>query len=626
MKNLFYILIISLIITIPLKSAPEKSKKNDYDSFMANYYYYVKSLVFSKDMIVKEQFLISLLKSVEEEMENRTKANKRITLPSEEDFNKLSQDLTILNYSIDDTNLNEMMKGFKDNILQEYNLKLLKARLLKSSLIESASEEGKFKMFTKDLKLAIKQYSKGVFNYSYFLFNEILSTYNYKNMEDILFFKAECLLQLNNISESLRVYKRIVDEFPDSPYASYSFDRLINFYYIKGDFEKSLNEYEEFLKVNPSKIEDSHHYVAGLSAYKLSRLNKIVEIFDRIEEKSDYYNQAIYLKANALTIKKQYTVAKDLYLSVKKGSIIRSEDIRNLVYEGALLKLGYLSFNLLDQKKMTSAGLGGVREAKSQTDFIKEAYSYFDRISDDSKYYEDALMGKAWVEHNLGDYSKSNQFIEELLVLNPNTDFLYEARTLLGYNKELSSVLNETNEDYEYVLQAHLQLNENKKFINERIGYLSLIKELNELRTILYEKYSPTQKFVEYFKLKEDLMILLKKSELFLQGEAKKNENIAYITETNYKKSVLKKIVAQTRREVNRLEELNLELSRLKESMIRKSNFKDASRVNIVQDEVLSSLRKADILDIYSDNKLKKVDSRKIDLQRWSDLSFLKYI
>ena len=67
-------------------------------------------------------------------------------------------------------------------------------------------------------------------------------------------------------------------------------------------------------------------------------------------------------------------------------------------------------------------------------------------------------------------------------------------------------------------------------------------------------------------------------------------------------------------------------LVELENSIKAKSNFKELVRISIAKDNISTSLRKADIINIYSDNTLLNIDRRKIDLERWSDLSFLKYV
>ncbi len=235
-------------------------------------------------------------------------------------------------------------------------------------------------------------------------------------------------------------------------------------------------------------------------------------------------------------------------------------------------------------------------------------------------------MGKAWVEHNLGEFDKSNAFIAQLLELNDKTDFLYEARTLKGFNNDLIGVSTKKNRDYEFVLSAHLKFQENENYTSERMGVLKLIKNLNELKSRMLEDYSDISKFEKYYSIKHSLMSLLKNSENYLETIEESHPNIAYITNVAYEKQVLRNIINDSRREINRLNSMHKTLVNIEERIKNKSNFKELVRISIAKDQISTTLKKADILNIYSDNKLLNIDRRKIDLERWSDLSFLKYI
>ena len=614
-----------LLITSPavLNSS---TKEKSFDNQLTNDYYYVKSLVFSKNMIVKESLLITLLASIEDELESRVSNGDKIDLPSDDEIKELSKSMNIISVDIDKAKVSEIVGTFKEVTLEEYNLKLLKARLIKAALVTSSDDFNRHRMFNGDFKIALKEYANNNYEFAYFLFNEILSVYNYKNLDDVLFFTAECQLQMNNITQSLRIYRRILDEYNESEYISKAYSRLIELNYVKGNFNKSLNTYRSLTEEKNDNVEEKTFYIAGLSAYRLKKYRVADEILTNVSELSEYYNHALYLRANSLTIIKQYAKAKELYKSVKYGGFLSDKgSLKNEIYQGSLLKLGYLTFNVSEQNTMLNTSEnGGI--SKDVSSAIKEAYEYFDRIDNDSKYYEDALMGKAWVEHNLGEFDKSNAFIVQLLELNAKTDFLYEARTLKGFNNDLIGVATKKNRDYEFVLSAHLKFQENENYTSERMGVLKLIKNLNELKSRMLEDYSDISKFEKYYSIKHSLMSLLKNSENYLETIEESHPNIAYITNVAYEKQVLRNIINDSRREINRLNSMHKTLVNIEERIKNKSNFKELVRISIAKDQISATLKKADILNIYSDNKLLNIDRRKIDLERWSDLSFLKYI
>jgi len=629
-KNVFISLTLLLYLAVFITPQILKSatKEKEFDNQLTNDYYYVKSLVFSKNMIVKESLLITLLVSIEEELESRVSDGAKIDLPSDKEIKELSKSMKIISVDIDKSKISDIVGKFKSITLEEYNLKLLKARLIKGALVTSADEVNRLRMFNGDFKIALKEYANNNYEFASFLFNEILSVYHYKNLDDVLFFTAECQLQMSNITQSLRIYRRILDEYTDSEFIAKAYSRLIELNYIKGNFTKSLSTYNSLVesKLDKEKIDEKTYYIVGLAAYRLKKYKEADVILLKVSEISEYYNHAQYLRANSLTILRKYTKAKKLYENVKYGGFLSDKNsLQNEIYQGSLLKLGYLTFNVSDRNTLLNADKGNSEESKVHAS-IKEAFEYFDRISKDSKYYEDALMGKAWVEHNLASYNESNEIINQLLEINPNSDFLYEAITLKGFNEDLIGISKEKNKNYEFVLSAHLKFQENETYTSEKMGVLKLIKNLNELKGRMLEDYSSVSKFRKYYELKHSLMSLLKNSEKYLETIEESHPNIAYLINVTYEKQVLRNIINDSRREINRLNSMHKTLVNIEERIKNKSNFKELVRISIAKDNISTTLKKADILNIYSDNKLLNIDRRKIDLERWSDLSFLKYI
>ena len=629
MKNRFISILVVVILLFGFFPSLYSLNTNKNDNDIVNSYYYVKSLIFSKDMISKEQFLLSMLKSIKAELKKRRDENKKVSIPSNEEFLLISKDLQMIEFDMDDENVSKMTKELKKKELEEYNLKLLKARLIKTALVETGSDQDKIRMFNDDYKIGIREYTRGNFDYSFFLFNELLSVFNYSNIDDVLFLKAECLLQQNKITEAIRTYRRIADEFIDSDFLADAYNRIVYLYYVKGDYKKVVLNYDKMIKKvekGLSGIDDKTIFLSGVSYYKLQNYNVANKILSAISEKSSYYNHALYIRANSLTILRKYSEAKEIYLTIKeKGVLLDRDSIQKEIYEGALLKLGYISFNTIDIGEIKAKSDSLSQEVL--TPVIKEANEYFEQISKESQYYEDALMGKAWVWHNLGNYLQSNTAIDELLEHNSKTGFLYEAKALMGFNNDLLGLSSENNnENYEFVLKAHLKVDSTKSYAAERIGILNLLENLNDTKQLMYKKNSSLASFQKYYNVKQSLMGLLKKSELYLENIEKKDPNMAFITKNTYESQILKKVINDTRREMHRLDKIYTGLSKLQQSTIEKSNYRDMVKLKIAKDDVIEAIKKADILNIYAGSRLNKISRRKIDLQRWSDLSFLKYV
>lgn len=606
------------------------SKSSKFDNELVNSYYYVKNLLFAKDMISKEYFLISLLNSIESELIERKKINRKIDFPNDQELSKINKDLSSIRYNIDDYTLDNVVGKLQKDALEEHNLTLLRARLIKSVLIESATSEEKIRMFNGDLKMGLRAYANRDFEYANFLLNEIISSYNYKNMDDVLFYKGESLVQLNSYTEAARTYQRIVEEYSESSYFKKSLEKLISLYYLKGEYDKivSIQKVASKSFAVDSLLNGDLLFLVGLSYYKTMQYAETETFLRNVKESDQSYNQALYLRANALTLLQKHTEAKELYLKVKSANIIAGkDDINNIIYEGSQLKLGYLSFNVAEIfKKINADDANKTQAGETFTKAISEAMDYFSKISEDSRYYQDALMGRAWVEHNLGNYDKSNGYIDELVSKFPNTDFVYEAKTLQGFNKEMAGLSGDKNADYEFVLNAHVELTNNELFVSERLLIASLVTKLSSTKRFLLEQNASMSKFYQYQDSRDSLMLLLKKTSIYMQKLSEDKQKIAEMSENSYRKKLLTAIINSTKKEINRLNDLSAGLYDIQEKLTSKSNYKELVHLVIEKNNVQNLLQQADAVKIYTDKKIGDLKSREVDIQRWSDLSFLKYV
>jgi len=608
----------------------KSSKSSKFDNELVNSYYYVKNLLFAKDMISKEYFLISLLNSIESELIERKKINKKIDFPNDQELSKINKDLSSIRYNIDDYTLDNVVGKLQKDALEEHNLTLLRARLTKSVLIESATSEEKIRMFNGDLKMGLRAYANRDFEYANFLLNEIISSYNYKNMDDVLFYKGESLVQLNSYTEAARTYQRIIEEYSESSYFKKSLEKLISLYYLKGEYDKivSIQKVASKSFAVDSLLNGDLLFLVGLSYYKTMQYAETETFLRNVKESDQSYNQALYLRANTLTLLQKHAEAKELYLKVKSANVIAGkDDINNIIYEGSQLKLGYLSFNVAEiSKKINSDDASKTQAGETFTKAISEAMDYFSKISEDSRYNQDALMGKAWVEHNLGNYDKSNGYIDELVSKFPNTDFVYEAKTLQGFNKEMAGLSGEKNADYEFVLNAHVELTNNELFVSERLLVASLVTKLSSTKRFLLEQNASMSKFYQYQDSRDSLMLLLKKTSMYMQKLSEDKQKIAEMSENSYRKKLLTAIINSTKKEINRLNDISAGLYDIQEKLTSKSNYKELVHLVIEKNNVQNLLQQADAVKIYTDKKIGDLKSREVDIQRWSDLSFLKYV
>lgn len=643
----------TLLIFILIQAAFlfSQEKYNEFDNETLNSYYYVKDLIFSNDMIIKEEFLTLIFESVEGELERMISDDMQVAFPSDIEINDLEQELSLINYNFEgDKKLPEVVSTLQGKELEEYNLKLLKARLIKSTIVEVSDAENKQRMFNNDLEIAIRKYAEGQFKIAYYLLNETLLTYNYVNMSDVMFFKAECLVKLGNVSEAVKTYKLITETQPESEYIKETYQRLFYLSYIEGEFEFITNNYKNYATLFTddsltikSHLADRADYVAGLSAYRLASIT----IDDEIENQNELerlltftdsalanvtpayenYGRALYIRANSLTILKEFEEAEALYNRILVEGYNDTDDF---VGEGSYLKLGYLKFNeQFDSLSFSTSPFeysteGQISNQGNFNDVVRSSFEYFDQIDDDSEFYEDALVAKAWIYNRTGEYTKSDSILNFMITEMPQTSFIYEINTLKGLNKDLAGA--DGGEDFRIVLEAYRDFINSDEYTDERLEVLRVTEKLINLRELIYTNYATERNLDEYYSIKNELMILLANSSGFLKELEAKHPYLASIADEKYKKTVLNKIINDARKEISLLDQYQSDLIDLNARLSRASNLKEIVKISVLKDDIIEQKRKTGELVLYSGNKLTNMEREENNLQKWSDLSFIKYM
>ena len=127
----------------------------------------------------------------------------KLNFPSEVEINSLLEQIYTLNYSKSTIDIVDGYQSLKSSELKEYHLNLLKVRLNKNQILKSIPKELKREIFRFDLDFALKKYSTKDFHIAELMLNELITSYGYSNMSDILFLRGESLLQIDRFTESL---------------------------------------------------------------------------------------------------------------------------------------------------------------------------------------------------------------------------------------------------------------------------------------------------------------------------------------------------------------------------------------------------------------------------------------
>ncbi|MBN1970129.1 MAG: hypothetical protein JW870_12240 [Candidatus Delongbacteria bacterium] len=599
---------------------------------------YVDHLELSKLMLVKEQYLIDSYKVLVDFLEDAIDDDIKIRFSNDSQISEMVNELNSINFDISVIDIQNAYSFLKDKDRKSFELELIKIRYTINSILNGIDEKYKYEIFRQRVDLALQKYSISEYLYAYLVFDEILISYNYKNMDDIVFFKSECQLQLGELSKAKEGYKYIINRDTESDYFNESFERIILINYLTGESDaeiiKLYRKYEELRNDKINLIKDETHYIAGLTFYKkasnellkLDGDNELYmnyfelssEIFSRISEESEYYVYSKFLKANSYSVLKKYDEAVFLYDKILSEKYL-AETPENIT-ESCILKKAYIIYN----QGETEDNIGV--EGTSTKSYIEQALELFNRIPNTSIYHQNALLGKAWIESNTGNYISSNQYIDSLLTLYPDTDLIYESKTLYGYNNDVVRKFDDIISSYEFVLNSHKAIIESNDNLKERFEILELVKENYKNKLDLTTSKHSDKFYSEYLTIKAEIMKIYSYSKSYLEELAKLHPSLEIVAEKQYLDVVVEDIENISKSEIKNIDELSKNLDQLRENFALKSDLRSYIDVLLIDEELKNLSSEIELDLIKSVNTKRKFSSNENDLYYWSDISFVKYI
>ena len=302
--------------------------------------------------------------------------------------------------------------------------------------------------------------------------------------KDIYLLLGDLYLRDNDFNNALRIYKQLVDNFPDS-YVGYFFIGRV--YAQQGDLDKAKKSFEKTLEIEPDLIEPQFEIIKIYQ--KKGRGKKTVSIYNDILKKNPediratiglgYYYHENKMKQKAETLFKQLGEKSQTDSSVLKTIIhlyMNSSqfDIIKVVTEG-MLKGAPNSSDI--------HYLAGV--AYDKTDKKKQALEHFKKVLPDSNFFHNSAVQIAFIYMHQGKTQQAISYMEEVVKKIPDNPLL------LFY---LGSFYEETQafEKAEAVLLHGIEIDPDNTDLHFRMG-------------VIYDKWNKKEKCIE--KMKQVLVI-----------------------------------------------------------------------------------------------------------------------
>jgi len=394
----------------------------------------------------------------------------------------------------------EFFEEWKASQVLKYNVKLSRARILKQQLLKSATDVQRERMFKADLAEALVSYASKDFALAEMQFKDILDTYTfYQDVGDLVFYLAESYLAQRKYESAKNYYLRVVKDFSSSEYAPEAYYRLMLISETFGDYQAFQEYYgalEERFAQNPKEeLFVRASYLAGYVHFSQGNYDQAISCLERVPPDSKYYYPALFLIATSYAGKRIFSKAIPIFTFLSEEKNYPWTDAeRNLIKNNALLKLGFIYYE--------------------QGEFA-QALRCFERISKGFDKYDEALLGKAWAEFQMGQLTASINDLDRLFWNFLTSNYLYEAKVLSAHCNKILGNVEEALQDLRYVANARRALRISESYNQERQKILAQLREIERLETQAL-LMGDRARFEKLFKLRDKLNAALR--EFYYQG------------------------------------------------------------------------------------------------------------
>ena len=277
---------------------------------------------------------------------------------------------------------------------------------------------------------------------------EQAASMNYDNhiREEALYNYALCIHQTrySPFAESVTVFERFLNEYPDSPHATQVSKYLVEVYMNTRNYDVALRSIEKIRKPSHAILEAKQKilYRLGVQAFIDKNLKGAIEYMNRSIELSSYnkqtYNDALYWRAEANYALENYAVAANNY----KATIANNGKNSTL----ALYGLGYTYFQTgkydeamkhfnrflqqvpANEKKLRSDAYNRIGDCHFYNRTYATAEQYYRKsVETDNSYGDYALYRSAITQGLNKDYSGKAETLKSLINNYPQSNYVEQA-------------------------------------------------------------------------------------------------------------------------------------------------------------------------------------------------------
>ncbi len=210
----------------------------------------------------------------------------------------------------------DLFKEWKNTENVDYYKRLLDVELIRKKLYKKGNLTQKQRMFKRELEAAYRAFNSRRYDYASRLLTEILDFYKkVEPRDDIMFYLGEAFFALGENNFALeKSYLPLAAASANSSYLPSVYMRLVQIYYNKKDFAKSLEYAKKYFNVS-SRIHrgyDDVLFLGGVAAGRNGDYATARKMLLELGTDSDYYYLAQIIAANLYTVDGMYDKAETI--------------------------------------------------------------------------------------------------------------------------------------------------------------------------------------------------------------------------------------------------------------------------------------------------------------------------
>jgi len=267
-----------------------------------------------------------------------------------------------------------------------------------------------------DFNEAMRLYLAKKYWLASFAFGKVIAKWpSFSKVDVATFYMGKSYEYLHMYDVAREIYSTGLKKYTTSDFRPKFIFQIQNLDYKTMDFENALKNYGFIMNLyKDSDIAPDADYVAGQIYYDKKDHQDAINVLATIDQTNENYLYAQYTLAMIEVHRKNLNGALEYLnniISVDSLKTISEKSLREL----AFVKMGHIFF---------------------EQGNLKNAYGCYSRVSNSSRFYDEALLGLAWTNVKGGvpeAYTKAIQTADNLISARPQSSLVAEAYLLMGY-------------------------------------------------------------------------------------------------------------------------------------------------------------------------------------------------